>query len=66
MDRLLHQRYLDYREMFTYFGRKITILTAAEFGAADEELRVLVRKGKARDASEDERKSELEKLLFRD
>jgi len=65
MDRALHRRYLDYREMFAYFGRKIVILSAAEFTQADTELAGLTAKGKVLSEEEERRKDELEKLLFR-
>jgi hypothetical protein len=65
MERALHRRYLDYREMFVYFGRKIAILTAEEFTQADEELAALSAKGKNLDRKDENRKEELEALLFR-
>jgi hypothetical protein len=61
-----HKNYIDYREMFVYFGRKIAMLSAAEFVEADSELRELQAKRGARDADEEARIRELEKLLFRD
>jgi hypothetical protein len=65
MDRALHRRYLDYRDTFEYFGRKMTRLNADEFATAEEELRALDAKGEGRDAVEELRKTELERILFR-
>jgi hypothetical protein len=66
MDPHVHKRYLDYRELFIYFGRKITILSAEEFAPADAEYRALEVKRKLRTAAEEARFSELANLLFRD
>jgi|HubBroStandDraft_2_1064218.scaffolds.fasta_scaffold66027_2 hypothetical protein len=67
MDPAQHKQYVDYRELFTYFGRnKMVILSAAEFLAADAELRELHGKGAERDAGEEARVRELERILFRD
>jgi hypothetical protein len=65
MDRALHKRYLDYRDTFEYFGRKMTRLTAEEFAKAEDELRALDAKGAKRDADEEARWKELERILFR-
>jgi hypothetical protein len=64
MDRTLHKRYLDYRETFVYFGRKMVMLNADEFARADEELRTLDAK-RERDEREELRKTELDHILFR-
>jgi hypothetical protein len=66
MDPRVHKRYLDYRELFVYFGRKITILTAEEFAPADAEYRALEVKRKLRTEAEEARFRELASLLFRD
>jgi hypothetical protein len=66
MDPQVHKRYLDYRELFIYFGRKITILSAEEFAPADAEYRALFAMGKKRSEEEDARLRELAHLLFRD
>jgi hypothetical protein len=65
MDRALHKRYLDYRDTFEYFGRKMVRLTAEEFAKAEVELRELDAKGNRRDADDETRKTELERILFR-
>jgi hypothetical protein len=66
MDPTVHKRYLDYRELFVYFGRKITILSAEEFAEADAEYRALEALGKKRSAPLDARFRQLAVLLFRD
>jgi hypothetical protein len=66
MDPHVHKRYLDYRELFIYFGRKITILSADEFAEADAEHRVLAGKAKGRSPAEEARFVELAGVLFRD
>ena len=66
MDPAQHKHYLDYREMFVYFGRKMVMLTLTEFLEADSELRALHHKGAERDANEESRLRELERILFRD
>jgi hypothetical protein len=67
LDPAAHKRFLDYRERYEYFGRKgTTILTAAEFEAAETELRALDAKADGRDDEEDERWAALRKILFRD
>ncbi len=66
MDPTVHKRFLDYRELFLYFGRKITLLSADEFAKADAEHGVLAAKGKGRSDSEEARFRELARLLFRD
>jgi len=65
MDRALHKRYLDYRDAFEYFGRNMTRLTAEQFARAEEELRALDAKSTRRDADEEARWKELERILFR-
>jgi hypothetical protein len=63
----VHARYLDYRELFSYFGRKgMVMLTAAQFGEADAAHAALVAKGEERDDEEEARLVELDKLLLRD
>jgi len=66
MDPTAHKRYLDYRDRFAYFGKKRTMLTMAEFAAADAEHRTLGAKGDARDDDEEARYAELTVLLLRD
>jgi hypothetical protein len=66
MNPQVHKRYLDYRELFVYFGRKITILSAEEFAPADAEYKALEAKGKKRSEEEDAHFRELAHLLFRD
>ena len=66
MDRETHQRFLDYRERFAYFGGAGALLTRDEFLVADREQRELDAKGDARDDEEEARWVELSKLLFRD
>lgn len=66
MDRALHKRYLDYRETFVYFGRGgMVMMSAAEFTSADEELRLLDATGQKRTPEEEQRKTELDAVLFR-
>jgi hypothetical protein len=64
MDRDLHKRYLDYRETFIYFGRKMVRMSAEEFARAEEELEALDAK-RERDEREELRKTELEQILFK-
>jgi hypothetical protein len=66
MDPAVHKRYLDYRDRFSYFGKKRTMLTMAEFAAADAEHRALGAKGDAREDEEEARYVELTVLLLRD
>jgi hypothetical protein len=67
MDPIVHKRFLDYRDRYSYFGRKgMTQLDAQAFAAADAEHRVLAAKGDARDDEESARFAELSKILFRD
>ncbi len=66
MDSATHRRYLDYRELFVYFGRKIPILRPEEFAPADAEHRALGAKGKKRSEAEEARFRQLARLLFRD
>lgn len=65
MDPATHKRYLDYRERHTYFGKKLRLLTMAEFEAADREQRALDAKT-SRDDDEEARYEELSELLLRD
>jgi hypothetical protein len=66
MDLVQHKQYVDYREMFVYFGRNMVILSADEFLAADSELKELHKKGVERSLAEETRLRELERILFRD
>jgi hypothetical protein len=66
MDPLVHKRYLDYRESFSYFGRNKVMMSMADFALADAEYRTLASKGEARDDEEEARFSELATLLLRD
>lgn len=67
MDPVVHKRYLDYRERFSYFGRRGAVMLSMEdFASADAEHRALTAKGDARDDEEEVRFDELSKILFRD
>ncbi len=67
MDPATHKRFLDYRERHRYFGRRLKLLTMAEFEAADKEHRALDAKGEGgRDDEEQARYDELSRLLLRD
>jgi hypothetical protein len=67
MDQATHKRYLDYRDRFAYFGRKMTQLTMAEYEAAEKELSELEARGdEARDDEEEARYHELLKIMFKD
>ena len=66
MDPAQHKHYVDYREMFVYFGRKMVMLSAEQFFEADSELKELHAKGAQRDLAEERRLRELERILFRD
>jgi hypothetical protein len=66
MDPNIHKRYLDYRELFIYFGRKITILNAEEFEQADAEYHVLEVKRTRWTPEEEARFRQLARYLFRD
>jgi hypothetical protein len=66
MDPAQHKHYVDYREMFVYFGRKMVMLSAEQFLEADSELKELHAKGAQRNAAEERRLQELERILFRD
>ena len=62
-----HKRYLEYRERHVYFGKSERLLTLAEYGPLEIELKALVAKGEdARDDEEEARFDELAKVLFRD
>jgi hypothetical protein len=67
MDRDVHDRFLRYREAFSYFalgGQKQ--LTREEFETLDQEQRALQAKGAARSDEEEVRFVEVNVLLFRD
>jgi hypothetical protein len=66
MDRRLHKRYLDYRERHGYFGRKLPLLSAADYTRFDAELADLAAKGEEREDEDEERYTELLRLLLRD
>ena len=67
MDQATHKRYLDYRDRFDYFGRKMKQLTMAEYEAAEKELADLTARGEtAWDDEEEARYHELLKILFKD
>ncbi len=64
-DPQVHRRYLDYRETHIYFARGEPCMSLEAFTAADAELRVLAARATLDDEEED-RRTELEKLLYRD
>ena len=64
-DPQVHRRYLDYRETHIYFARGEPCMSLEAFTAADAELRVLAARATLEDEEED-RRAELEKLLYRD
>ncbi len=66
MDQATHKRYLDYRERYAYFGRRMKQLSMDEYAAAEIEHKELEAKGPARDDEEEERFDELLKILFKD
>jgi len=67
MDQATHKRYLDYRDRFSYFGRKMKQLSMAEYVVAEKELNELAALGEAgRDDEEEDRFRALEKILFKD
>jgi hypothetical protein len=66
VDRETHNRYLEYRDRYAYFGATTPILTREQFVTADADQRTLEAKGAARDDEEEARFQELSKLLFRD
>ena len=61
----IHERYLDYRERFTYFGRNVPMLSLDDFAARDAEYGALTTAARLTD-EEEERLEELTRLLFRD
>jgi len=64
MDPATHKRFLDYRERHKYFGKRLQLLSMAEFEAADKEHRALDAKGEGgRDDEEEQRWQELSRLL---
>jgi hypothetical protein len=66
MDRTLHKRFLDYRERYEYFGRKMPLLSAADFTRLDAELAALTALGEDRDDEDEERHAALLHVLLRD
>jgi hypothetical protein len=66
VEKAVHKRYLEYRDLHVYFGGKKPILAPADFTAADAEYGVLDAKGEARDDEEEARLAELATLLHRD
>ena len=67
MDPATHKRFLDYRERHKYFGKRIPLLSMAEFEPLDKEYRVLDAKGEeGRDDEEEQRWTELSRLLLCD
>lgn len=67
MDPATHKRFLDYRERHKYFGKRIQLLSMAEFEPLDKEHRVLFAKGEeTRDDEEEARFQELSRVLLRD
>jgi hypothetical protein len=62
-----HKRYLDYRDRHAYFGKRLELLSMADFAEADREYRVLDEKGE--EALDDEQRArfvELGRLLLCD
>ncbi len=66
MEKDVHKRYLEYRDLHVYFGGKKPLLSAADFTAADAEYGVLRDKGEGREDEEEARLKELATLLHRD
>jgi hypothetical protein len=67
LDPQTHKRFLDYRDRHKYFGKRLQLLSMAEFEAADREQRALDAKGEeARDDEEQARYAELTRILLRD
>lgn len=67
MDPLVHKRFLEYRDLHEYFGKKIPKLDAETFVKLDAEQRLLDAKGeKGRDDEEEARYAELSNVLLRD
>lgn len=67
MDPAAHKRFLDYRERYKYFGKRIPLLSMAEFESLDKEQRALHAKGEeGRDDEEEQRYAELSRLLLCD
>ena len=66
MDQATHKRYLDYRDRYAYFGRRMKQLSMPEFEEAEKEITALAALGNERDDEQEERFLELEKILFRD
>gem|GEM_PF-1581738 len=66
-EREAHQRYLDYRDRFGYFGAGKKMLSREEFTPLEEELDALEAKGEdGRDDEEEARFVELCRVLLRD
>ena len=67
MDPATHKRYLDYRDRHVYFGKRVPLMSMADFETADREQRALDAKGEeGRNEEEEARFAELSRLLFRD
>jgi ADP-ribose pyrophosphatase YjhB (NUDIX family) len=67
-DPLVHKRFLEHLERYTYFakGVRTRVLSYDEFAVVDAEQRLLRAKGDRRDDDEEARWAELTELLFRD
>ena len=67
MDPATHKRFLDYRERHKYFGKRLQLLSMAEFEPLDKEHRTLFATGEeSRDDEAEQRFQELSRLLLRD
>jgi hypothetical protein len=66
VEKAVHKRYLEYRDLHVYFGGKKPIMTATDFTVADAEYGALQAKGESRDDEEEARLVELARLLHRD
>jgi hypothetical protein len=66
VDPASHKRYLDYRERHAYFGRRLALMTMAEFVAAEKEYQELAARAAERDDDDEARFALLERLLLRD
>jgi hypothetical protein len=67
MDPDSHRRFLEYRDLFVYFGKMRKQLNRDEFTPLDDELRALLAKpAKTRDDEEEARIEELRDVLLRD
>jgi hypothetical protein len=66
MDAETHDRFLEYLELFRYFGRAdMKKLTAAQFAELDAELETLKRRAEP-DATQRQRIVTLRRVLLRD